>query len=134
MASNIITADGKDLDSRYLAIGGKASSAIRADTAGSADRATNANYATSAGSCSSVSGLQKINYGAPINISLRYARGETWTAVSDGLLFVTKGGYRLNIGGADFSDHPTSGPVFCKRGQVVDPSSSDCVAIFYKVA
>lgn len=46
MASSIVTADGKDLDSRYLGINAKAKSATTADTAGSA------NYANSAGSSS----------------------------------------------------------------------------------
>ena len=35
MASGYVTADGKDLDSRYLAIGGKAASASTADKANS---------------------------------------------------------------------------------------------------
>lgn len=34
MASGYVTSDGKDLDSRYLAIGGKAASASYADRAG----------------------------------------------------------------------------------------------------
>lgn len=42
MASNIITSDGKDLDSRYLGIGAKAASATRADSAARADVAGSA--------------------------------------------------------------------------------------------
>ena len=41
MASGYVTSDGKDLDSRYLAIGGKAASAGYADSAGNATNVTN---------------------------------------------------------------------------------------------
>lgn len=49
MASSIVTADGKDLDSRYLGINAKAKSATTADSATKATNADNANYANSAG-------------------------------------------------------------------------------------
>ena len=41
MASGYLTSDGKDLDSRYLAIDGKAASASKADTATTATNVAN---------------------------------------------------------------------------------------------
>lgn len=64
MATNIVTSDGKDLDSRYLGINAKAASAGYADSAGSA---TNANYATSAGTATNVTNKGSISRnGAPV--------------------------------------------------------------------
>lgn len=84
MASGYVTSDGKDLDSRYLAIGGKAASASKADTA---TTATNANYATSAGTATNVTNKGSVKLSqAPIYVSTN----ASYTAPTFGILIPAK--------------------------------------------
>lgn len=77
MATNIVTSDGKDLDSRYLAIGGKAVSAGYADSAGSATNVTNK------GSI--------VRNGNPVFVTLWGNNSKAWTAPSNGILHCATG-------------------------------------------
>ena len=74
MASNIVTADGKDLDSRYLGINAKAQSATTADSATNATNATNAdnaNYANNAGYANSAGSASPKSVGVkPIRLAI----------------------------------------------------------------
>ena len=75
MASNYMTSDGVDLDSRYLGINAKAKSAATADTANSV-------------AWGSVSGKPsfwpKINWNSAVKLS----GASNWTAPSNGVLFL----------------------------------------------
>lgn len=86
MASNIVTADGKDLDSRYLGINAKAQSATTADSATNATNATNAdnaNYANNAGYANSAGSASPKSVGvAPIRLA-----NKKGTFSKDGIFF-----------------------------------------------
>lgn len=73
MATNIVTSDGKDLDSRYLGINAKAASAGYADSAGSATNVTNK------GSI--------VRNGNPVFATLWGQNSRAWTAPSNGILY-----------------------------------------------
>lgn len=77
MATNIVTSDGKDLDSRYLGINAKAASARYADSAGSATNVTNK------GSI--------VRNGNPVFVTLWGANSRAWSAPSNGILHCAKG-------------------------------------------
>ena len=83
MASNYVTSDGKDLDSRYLAIGGKAASAGYADSAGSATNVTNKG--------------RVVRNGAAIKVNVKGSPNTAcWTATSDGVMYSYYGRISVN--------------------------------------
>lgn len=86
MASNYVTSDGKDLDSRYLGINAKAASASKADTATTATTATNV---TNKGRVVRNGSVIKANING--NIDTTY-----WTATSDGVVFSDQGYISVN--------------------------------------
>ena len=119
MASGYVTSDGKDLDSRYLAIGGKAASASYADSAG---------YANSAGTATNVTnkgGLYR--NGNPIYTTVNHQG--TYTAPSAGVVAIaaSNGSGSLTVG-LGIRQNGTLYPakaVFIQKGDVVSLTNGD---------
>lgn len=131
MATNIVTSDGKDLDSRYLAIGGKAVSAGYADSAGSA---TNANYATSAGTATNVTNKGSISRnGAPVFMYISSSRAQ---ASATGVAFASDSNSSTDAKGiynytASKTQTPTFGCLVNKGDWLYMPGTAGVhVAIF----
>lgn len=89
MASGYVTSDGKDLDSRYLAIGGKAASASTADTA---TKANSVAWSAVSGKPSIPSNV--VRNGAVIKGTVR--SNDTYSVPRNGFCFADSGYVRLN--------------------------------------
>lgn len=107
MASNYLTSDGVDLDSRYLGINAKAKSAATADTA------TNV-----------VNKGALYKNGSPIQFSLKGNRGSSYTATKAGVVVGAEaysgGGSTSSTVSVEVNGHKYSGKAaFVQSGDVV---------------
>lgn len=134
MASNYVTSDGKDLDSRYLGINAKATSAGYADSAGSA---TNANYANSAGTATNVTNKGSISRnGAPVYTYI--PSGSRRQAAVTGIAFAGDSGASSSEKGiynqtANSSGNPTFGCFVNKGDWIMAPGNDSVNIVIYPV-
>ena len=92
MASGYVTSDGKDLDSRYLGISAKSTSASKADTA---TTATTANTATGLSGNFAI-----VPLGSQVTFTLK--EGGSYTIPANGTMVFTQGNSQtLTINGKD---------------------------------
>lgn len=139
MASGYVTSDGKDLDSRYLAIGGKATSAAKADTA---TTATSVAWSAVSGKPSMV-----VRYPSASAVTVTKAT-LPWTAPSNcvvwGLHVVAGGGGNVNriiyIDGVNVYNKETyddfdvvlhAGFAFMKKGAKISSNTSNQLTFKY---
>ena len=128
MATNIVTSDGKDLDSRYLAIGGKAVSAGYADSAGSA---TNANYAASAGTATNVTNKGSIRRsGNPVSLYISSRSSER--ASVTGIAFAMEAASNTNYKGVNFGNSfssPGYSGCFVNQGDLISNPGGETITV-----